>query len=95
MKELSTKFDKDGNIDFVGMHTERGKQLVRDRQLDMQASAYALDGERISGKAKMVRDVLAHNGAIGFFLSLPFRIPWLGDRLYEFCALHRDHALRE
>ncbi len=94
-KKLSERLDAKKNLDFVGMNTERGKGLVQTHDLNMHASAYLIEGAVVSDKAKMMRDVLAHNGPIGFLMSLPFRIPWFGDRLYELIALHRSHEFRE
>jgi predicted DCC family thiol-disulfide oxidoreductase YuxK len=94
-KNLSEKLDKNKKLDFVGMNTERGHSLVHEHGLDMHASAYAIRDGKVSGKSAMVRDVLTHNGTLGFFISLPFRIPWVGDRLYELIARHRSHDFRE
>lgn len=91
----SAALDTDKTVEFVGMNTERGQAMVKEHNLDMNASAYAFraDGSRAE-KAQMMRDVLAHNGIAGFFLSLPFRIPFFGDMLYEFLAWTRWHLTK-
>lgn len=94
-KDLSASLDHKHTINFVGMNTEEGTSLVQKHQLDMSKSAYALhaDGSK-SSKSRMVRDVLARNGLIGAMLSLPFRIPYLGDMLYDVLALHRRRTTK-
>lgn len=94
-KNISEKLDKKQAIDFVGMNTERGRTLAHEHNLDVRASAYAIKDGVVAGKSQMVRTVLAHNGILGFLVSLPFRIPWLGDRLYELIVRHRSHGFRE
>lgn len=94
-KRFAESFDQDKRIDFVGMNTERGKALIQERGLDMGRSAYALHADGSTAeKSHMVRDVLARNGLVGFFLSLPFRIPHIGDTLYTVLALHRRHTTK-
>ncbi len=94
-KDFAESHDTDGALKFVGMNTEEGKTLIEKHQLDMNASAYVLreDGTR-AGKAEMIREVLAHNGPLGFVLSLPFRVPYLSDVLYDLLALHRKHVTK-
>lgn len=80
-------------IDLVGMNSERGRELVAEHGLDMNASAYAIrtDGTR-SEKVAFMRDILSHNGAIGSILSLPFRLPFVGNALYDLLAFIRYHT---
>ena len=87
---VSDALDTERSIDFVGMNTERGKTLIKENELDMNASAYVFhpDGTK-SEKSHMMRDILARNGFIGFILSLPFRVPYLNDALYKLLALIR------
>lgn len=93
-KNIAEKLDRHHAVEFVGMHTDEGNRIVTEHALDMERSAYALTENGISQKARMMRAVLAHNGVIGFLVSLPFRIPWLGDRLYELIASHRRHITK-
>ncbi len=76
------------------MNTEEGKKLVTEHSFNMSESAYAIHENTISRKSEMMRDVLAHNGIIGAILSVPFRIPWLGNKLYDLLALHRKHVTK-
>ena len=92
-RNFASKFDRNKTIQFIGMNTERGKELIDRHHLDMNQSAYAFreDGSRAE-KSYMVRDVLAQNGLVGFLLSLPFRIPYVSDKLYDFLAQIRWHT---
>jgi predicted DCC family thiol-disulfide oxidoreductase YuxK len=93
--EFAKKLDGKEALEFVGMNTEKGKQLVQENGLDMNASAYVLhsDGSRTE-KARMMVEVLSHNGLIGFVLSLPFRVPVVGELLYYLLTLHRRHLTK-
>ena len=94
-KNFAQAHDKASALDFVGMHSERGQTLIRQHGLNMSDSAFAfhVDGSRTE-KSQMIRDVLAHNGVIGFLLGLPFRIPYISDKLYDLLALHRRHRTK-
>ncbi len=94
-KDFAAAHDSGKALKFVGMNTEEGKALIEKHQLDMNASAYVLhhDGSR-AAKSEMIREVLAHNGLLGFVFSLPFRIPYLSDVLYDLLALHRKHVTK-
>lgn len=94
-KNTANALDREDAVDFVGMNTERGKTFIAQHNLDMNASAYALheDG-RITEKSQMVRDVLEHNGILGYLSSLPFRVPYFNDTLYDFLAWTRWHATK-
>ncbi|HWO07637.1 MAG TPA: DCC1-like thiol-disulfide oxidoreductase family protein [Candidatus Paceibacterota bacterium] len=94
-KNASERLDTEKHLEFVGMNTSRGRELVRTRNLDIHTSAYYIDGEYVTEKARMMRDVLAHNGVVGFVASLPFRIPWFGDRLYELISRHQEHRMND
>ncbi len=74
------------------MNTEHGKQLISEHGLNMSESAYSIEGNTSAAKSAMVKQVLAHNGIVGVIVSLPFRIPWLGDKLYDLIASHRAHT---
>jgi predicted DCC family thiol-disulfide oxidoreductase YuxK len=92
---VADALDKDEAVEFIGMNTEEGKSLIRERGLDMNATAYAFHADgTTSEKRHMLRDVLAHNGPIGFVLSLPFRVPYLGDALYALFAFVRLRITR-
>jgi predicted DCC family thiol-disulfide oxidoreductase YuxK len=92
---VADSLDGKDAVEFVGMNTERGKTLVQEHKLDMNASAYAFraDGTRTE-KSQMMRDVLANNGVLGFIMSLPFRIPYLNDILYRILAWTRWHITK-
>lgn len=90
-KNAAERLDTNRSIEFIGMNTEHGKQLIAEHDLNMNESAYALDKNGISKRSAMVRRVLARGGAVGAILSAPFRIPWLSDKLYDVLALHRRH----
>lgn len=92
---VADALDSHDAVEFVGMNTERGKALIQQHNLDMNASAYAFhaDGTKTE-KSRMMRDVLAHNGILGFLLSLPFRIPFVSDKVYSVLALHRKHVTK-
>ncbi len=93
--EFAEAHDTEKLLTFVGMNTEEGKSLIEKHKLDMNASAYVLrdDGSHAE-KSEMIREVLAHNGPLGFMFSLPFRIPYLSDALYDLLALHRKHVTK-
>lgn len=93
--EFAKKLDGEEVLEFVGMNTEKGGELVRTHGLDMNASAYVLhsDGSRTE-KAKMMVEVLSHTGGLGFLLGLPFRVPFFGERLYYLLTLHRKHVTK-
>lgn len=91
-KNMAERLDHAHAITFVGMNTDAGKALVQQHQLDMDSSAYAISERETLSKAAMVKSVLSHNGFVGMLLSLPFRIPWLGDKLYDVLVLHRNHV---
>ena len=93
--DVAGALDNDKAVDFVGMNSERGKTLIEQHGLDMNQSAYAFnsDGTR-SEKSHFMRDVLAHGGSVGFILSLPFRVPILGDLLYSLLATIRYHITK-
>jgi predicted DCC family thiol-disulfide oxidoreductase YuxK len=93
--EFADKFDAKDELRFVGMNTEEGKELVRANGLDMNASAYVFraDGEKIE-KRKMMVEILSHDGVLGFVLSLPFRVPILGDGLYYLLTVLRFHVTK-
>jgi len=91
-KNMSERLDTTHSIEFIGMNTENGKRLITEHGLNMTESAYAIQENTISGKSGMVRRVLAYNGIIGAILSIPFRIPWFSDKLYDLLALHRKHV---
>lgn len=89
---VGNALDKKKDVEFVGMNTERGKNLIQEHRLDMNATAYAFHADgTASEKAQMILDVLARNGIFGFILSLPFRIPYVGNALYEVLAFIRWH----
>jgi len=94
-KNFSEKLDQEKSMEFVGMNSEQGRALIRQHDLDMNASAYAFreDGSK-TARSRMMRDVLARNGWLGFLFSLPFRIPLLGDKLYDVLARHRRHTTK-
>ncbi len=94
-KDFAESHDAQKALTFVGMNTEEGKVLIEKHNLDMNASAYVLreDGSR-AAKSEMIREVLAHNGLLGFVFSVPFRVPYLSDMLYDLLALHRKHVTR-
>lgn len=89
---MSERLDTTHSIEFIGMNTEHGERLITEHSLNMTESAYAIQENAISKKSEMVRRVLAYNGIIGAILSIPFRIPWLSDKLYDVLALHRRHV---
>jgi predicted DCC family thiol-disulfide oxidoreductase YuxK len=91
---IAHAIDHNDSLEFIGMNTEEGKRVIQEHGLDMEKSAYVIDGDAISGRAQMMRDVLARGGVIGFLLSLPFRIPLIGNALYDLLALHRKHVTR-
>ncbi len=93
--EFAEAHDSKKALTFVGMNTEEGKALIEKHQLDMSASAYVVqgDGTRVE-KARMMVEVLSHNGLLGFVLSIPFRVPYLSDWLYNMLALHRKHVTK-
>ncbi len=93
--EFAEAHDSKKALTFVGMNTEEGKALIEKNQLDMNASAYVLheDGTRVE-KARMMVEVLSHNGLLGFLLSIPFRMPYVSDWLYNVLTLHRKHVTK-
>ncbi len=94
-KDFAQAHDADKALRFVGMNTEEGKALIEKYQLDMNASAYVLNEDgSLAAKAEMIREVLEHNGPIGFVFSLPFRIPFVSNVLYDLLALHRRHVTK-
>ena len=89
-KNVAKALDKSEAVDFVGMNTERVRALIEEHRLDMNTSAYALRADGLkTEKSRMMRDVLRHNGLVGFLLSVPFRLPYLGDKLYDLLAWTR------
>ncbi len=92
--EFAKKLDGEQALEFVGMNSEKGKELVRANGLDMNASAYVLHNGSKTGKAKMMVEILSHNGLFGFVLSLPFRLPVVGEWLYYLLTLHRKHVTK-
>lgn len=91
---LAEGIDRTKSLDFIGMNTDEGQRIIATHQLDMHRSAYVIDGENISGRAEMMREVLSRGGSIGFLLSLPFRVPYLGNALYDLLARHRAHVTK-
>ena len=89
---LADSLDRTGTLEFIGMNTEEGAELVREHSLDMSASAYILDGSKIEGKAAFMRTLFRRGGFLGFLISLPFRIPYVGTTLYSLLARHRAHV---
>ena len=94
LKSASERLDANKSIKYVGMNTVEGKELVAARGLDMSNSAYAIEENVVFEKARMVSHVLSYHGFIGALLRLPFQIPWLSDKLYDFLALHRTHITK-
>lgn len=92
---VADSLDKKEVVDFVGMNTDRGRALIQEHKLDMNKSAYVFreDGTRTE-KSRMIRDILEHNGFLGFLMSLPFRIPYLNDVLYNILAWTRWHITK-
>lgn len=91
---LAEGIDHTKSLDFIGMNTEEGRRIISEHKLDMRRSAYVIDGENISGRADMMRKILSHGSIIGFLLSLPFRIPYLSNALYDLLARHRAHVTK-
>lgn len=93
--EFAEKHDSDGAFTFVGMNTEEGQALIVKHQLDMSASAYVVhdDGSHAE-KARMMVEIFSRAGFLGLLVSLPFRVPILGNWLYGLLALHRKHATK-
>lgn len=89
-KNFAQRFDHRYAIKFVGMNTEEGRHLMSAFRLNMDQSAYAVKGGLILNKRQMMCEVLDHDGLIGFIVSIPFRIPYLGDILYDFLAACRN-----
>lgn len=81
-------------LEFVGMNTTEGQRVISEHGLDMKKSAYVIENGAVSERAHMMRDVLARGGFIGLLLGLPFRVPYLGNALYDLLALHRRHVTR-
>jgi predicted DCC family thiol-disulfide oxidoreductase YuxK len=81
--EFAESHDADSALKFVGINTEEGKMLIKKHDLDVNASAYVLheDGSRAE-KSAMMAEILSHNGFLGMVLSLPFRVPIVGNWLY-------------
>jgi|GEM_PF-3080840 len=86
--------DRHQELEFIGMNTDEGQRMIDEHSLNMEKSVYVIDGETISERARMMRDVLARGGVIGFFLSLPFRIPFVGNMIYDILTLHRKHVTK-
>jgi len=91
---LAEGIDHTQSLDFIGMNTEEGQRIIAEHTLDMRRSAYVIDGKNIFGRADMMREVLSHGSIVGFLLSLPFRVPYLGNALYDLLARHRAHVTR-
>lgn len=91
---IADKLDHAGSMEFIGMNTEAGKRIIAEKGLDMAESAYVVDGDTVEGKAAFMREVFSRGGIIGFCISLPFRIPVLGNALYRLLALHRKHVTK-
>jgi predicted DCC family thiol-disulfide oxidoreductase YuxK len=89
-KNFAQRFDHRYAIKFVGMSTEEGKRLMTAFRLDTNQSAYAVKGGLILNKRQMMCEVLSHDGLIGSIVSIPFRIPYLGDWLYDLLAVCRS-----
>lgn len=92
---VADALDKTDSIEFIGMNTDRGKDLILKHNLDMNKSAYAFRADgAVTEKSHMLRDVLMFNGPVGFFLSLPLRVPYLNNCLYGILAWIRWHVTK-
>jgi predicted DCC family thiol-disulfide oxidoreductase YuxK len=91
---LAGTLDHADSMEFIGMNTDAGKHIIAEKGLDMVESAYVIDGERVEGKAAFMREVFSRGGVIGFLISLPFRIPIIGNAIYYLLALHRAHVTK-
>ena len=91
-RSIGEKLDTGGAIEYVGMHTDHGKELVAKHSLDMEKSAYAIseDGS-IASHADMIHTVLSASGRMGQILGGLLRIlpNTAADRLYNFASKHR------
>lgn len=91
-RSFGEKLDTSGTIEYVGMHTDKGRELVAKHGLDMEKSAYAIaeDGS-IASHAKMIHAVLNSSGFFGQILSRLLHIfpESLANRLYDFASRHR------
>lgn len=91
---IADKLDHADSMEFIGMNTDAGKRIIAEKDLDMLESAYLIDGDSVAGKAAFMREVFRRGGVFGFLISLPFRIPLLGNALYRLLALHRRHVTK-
>ena len=91
---LAHGMDLREELELIGMNTEEGKRVIVEHGLDMERSAYVIEDGVIGERAHMMRDVLSRAGFIGLLLSLPFRIPYVGNALYDVLALHRKHVTK-
>ena len=91
-RSVGETLDSSGNIDFVGMNTEHGKDLIRIHGLDMEKSAYAIseDGAVVE-KADMLQTVLSRTNLLGRILASCINaLPRSATaKIYEFVAKHR------
>ena len=92
-KNTAHSLNQTGSIEFVGLSSERGKQLVQGHALDMQVSAYTLD-DKVLAKSEMLERVLQEMGVLGRITrsALAFFPRSFKDRVYDFFAQHRRHA---
>lgn len=91
---IADRLDHADSMEFIGMNTDAGKQIIAEKGLDMMESAYVVDGDAVAGKAAFMREVFSRGGVVGTLISLPFRIPILGNALYRLLALHRRHVTK-
>lgn len=91
---LAEKLDREHGMEFVGMNTDAGRAIIAEKKLDMAESAYLVDGDSVAGKAAFMREVFSRGGLIGVLISLPFRVPYVGNALYRLLALHRRHVTK-
>ena len=89
---VGTKLDSTGSIDFVGMHTPRGQELIAKHGLDMGRSAYAISPDgTVSERADMVTAVFASSGLIGKYMGAIFNsLPRVfANNVYDWVSRHR------
>jgi predicted DCC family thiol-disulfide oxidoreductase YuxK len=79
------------NYDFIDAGSEKGKKIATELNLDIEKSAYVIDGERIVSHSDMALEVIHDMQFFGPALaSLGKILPRaMRERMYEWLVKHR------